>query len=371
MAHRTVGATIEIPNSMWAPSIQYEFLELLGEGGQGRVFKALRRDRETGLCETVALKVLHSETAVSLWKHEFESLRKVRSPYCVQVLSFDRVRGRPALVLEFVDGVALTHLGRSCVLDEGDIIEILAQIEAALKDLNNFELFHGDLSPANVLIDHQGSVKLLDFGLANNGGADARLTPEFAAPERLAGQQPSLSTDLYSLGSIESFLRGRQMSETDAPDYLAIDPSQRRVRGLSSCAQAREQLAKKINLWQKRSQWARNCRTKTLQAVMQAPRAVRGFLLAAAAVTCILTSSAALTTYQAAPPVFATLIIRTLKWHRIQLDGRPLGYSPLTVTLAPSKILILSWVNASGGGRKALRVQPGQRIVMDDRDFVH
>lgn len=104
---------------------------------------------------------------------------------------------------------------------------------------------------------------------------------------------------------------------------------------------------------------------------MRAPRALRGFLLAAAAMTCFLTSSAALTTYQMAPPLFATLMIRTLKWHRIQLDGRPLGYSPITVTLSPSKNLILSWVNADGGGRKALRVQPGQRIVMDDRDFVH
>ena len=354
---------------MWPRSIHYEFLELLGEGGQGRVFKALRRDRETGLCETVALKVLHSETAVGLWKHEFESLRKVRSPYCVQVLSFDRVRGRPALVLEFVDGVALTHLGRSCVLDDSDIKEILAQIEAALTDLNKFGIFHGDLSPANVLIDHQGAVKLLDFGLANTGGAEARLTPEFAAPERLAGQQPGLSTDLYSLGAIESFLRGRQLTESEAPEYLAQDPLMRRVRGHGTDAEARRQLAKKINLWQKRSQWARKCRTKTLQAVLRTPRALRSLLAALCATTCFLTASAALPTYQA--PLFATLIIRTLKWHRIHVDGRALGYSPITVTLSPSKDITLFWVNAGGSGRKALRVQPGQSIVMDDRDFVH
>ena len=356
---------------MWPRSIHYKLLELLGEGGQGRVFKALRRDRETGLCETVALKVLHSETAVELWKQEFESLRKVRSPFCVQVLSFDRVQGRPALVLEFVDGVALTHLGRSCVLDDGDINEILAQLEAALKDLNHFEVFHGDLSPANVLIDCAGMVKLLDFGLANTGGAEARLTPEFAAPERLAGQQPDLSTDLYSLGAIESFLRGRLLSEHEAPEYLAREPLQRGFRGLISNAQARRQLADKIQLWQKRSHWARKCRTKTLQAVLRPPRSLRGYLATMAFMTCFLTSSVAHILPKPQPLPFATLMIRTLKWHRIQVDGRPLGYSPITTTLPPAKNIVVTWVNANGGGRKALRVQPGQRIVMDDRDFVH
>jgi len=350
---------------MWTRGIDFDMLEVLGEGGQGRVFKALRRDRETGLCETVALKVLHSETAVSLWKQEFESLRRVRSPYCVQVLSFDRVRGRPALVLEFVDGVPLTQLGRSCVLDGGDVGEILAQIEAGLRDLHAIGIFHGDLSPANVLVDRSGAVKLLDFGLANGG---ERLTPEFAAPERLSGAPPGFATDLYSLGAIESFLLGRKLTEKECPAYFAADPSLRRLRGLTSGSAARKNLAAKIELWQQRSSWARRCKTKTLQVVKGAPGRLRSFTLTAAMLVCLFTASSA-RSYNVPRHPFAILIVRTLKWHNLHLNGRAIGYSPVTITLPAGQDAVLSWTSAHGGGRKALRAFPGQRIVMDDSDL--
>src|SRR3954471_20522810 len=109
---------------MWRQEIRTQLKELLGEGGQGCVFKALRTDRESRLSQTVAVKILHSKTAVELWRKEFESLHRVRSPYCVQVLSFERVRGRPALILEYIEGVSLAALGRTCYLSEPDLTEI-------------------------------------------------------------------------------------------------------------------------------------------------------------------------------------------------------------------------------------------------------
>lgn len=352
---------------MWMRDISYELLEMLGEGGQGRVFKALRRDRETGLCETVALKILHSETELSLWKQEFESLRRVRSPFCVQVMSFDRVDGRPALVLEFVDGVSLSHLGRACVLDDSDIEEVLAQLESALHDLESSGLFHGDLSPANVLIDREGRVKLLDFGLANSGG---RLTPDFAAPERLAGAAPTLASDLYSLGTLESFLRGHPAGTFDRPEYLAPEPTARRYRGLHSSDESMRRLGDKAALWLQRSQWVRRCRTKTMQALRltRPPSwAARAALIPLILVTCFLTPSGA--SQRPKPHPFAVLMVRTLKWHKLSLDGRSLGYSPVTVALPANTDAVLEWSSATGRGRKALRAQPGQRIVILDRDF--
>lgn len=358
---RLLARELIIRPFMWNAGIEYQMLELLGEGGQGRVFKALRRDREAGLCETIALKVLHSRTAVDLWKQEFESLRKVRSPYCVQVLSFDRIDRKPALVLEFVDGVSLSQLGRSCLLDDSDIDEILAQIEAALIDLREFGLFHGDLSPGNVLIDRSGTIKLLDFGLAN--GID-RLTPDFAAPERLNGQTPNFFTDLYSLGAVESFLRGKPAGT----DYTHHDPQMRRARGRASTPEQRQKLRDKVNHYLARSQWSRKVKTKTLQVILRAPQPMRRAVLLGVLAGVLITASSARSNFSLSQPS-ATLMLRTLKWHHFLLNGHPLGYAPLTVTLSTGREMELSWTSANGSGRKALRAQPGQRIVMDDSDF--
>src|SRR5690348_4746918 len=117
---------------MWWSSVRIQRLELLGEGGQGRVYKALRHDRATGLTQTVALKILHSKTAVDLWRHEFESLARVQSAYCVRVLYFERFRGRPALVLEHIEGASLAQLSHSFLLDARDLDEIRAQLEQAV-----------------------------------------------------------------------------------------------------------------------------------------------------------------------------------------------------------------------------------------------
>jgi serine/threonine protein kinase len=346
---------------MWSRSIKYELLERLGEGGQGCVFKALRRDPVTGLSEMVALKVLHSETTHSLWRKEFESLKRVRSPYCVQVLSFDRVDGRPSLVLEFVDGASLNHLGRSGLLDESDIEEILSQIELALLDLNRSDIFHGDLSPGNVLIDREGSIKLLDFGLANSGGTEARLTPDFASPERLAGEHPSLASDLYSLGAIEGLLRGKWNFQSP---YLAHDPAERKPAGRKSQPRRRRALAAKVIQWQNRQRWATTTQTLTSPRKNWKPRVA----LVLCSILLLLISPGAVPYYNSLPAP-AVLSIRTLNWHRIYINGRLLGYAPIQIPVDPSQTTVLEWISALGKGRKVLRTEPGQRIVMGDRDF--
>lgn len=345
---------------MWSRNIKYELLERLGEGGQGCVFKALRRDPSTGMSELVALKVLHSETAHSLWRREFESLRRVRSPYCVQVLSFDRVEGRPSLILEFVDGVSLTQLGRSGILNDEDIEELVTQIELALMDLNRSGIFHGDLSPANVLVDREGRVKLLDFGLANTGGPDARLTPDFASPDRLAGAQPSLASDLYSLGAIERFLRG------------ANSPSNRLERDSKSKMKRRRALAEKVMHLQERNRWTATTTTRTLntgKAVNKTPTfgRWRSAMVLCAAVLMFASPGAAPQRGRLSHP--ALLIIRTINWHKFSLNGQPLGYAPVQIPVNFSQQNTLEWSSANGSGRKVLRLRSGQRMVMDDRDF--
>ncbi len=355
---------------MWPSSIRYEIQELLGEGSQGSVYKALRRDRETGLSHTVAAKILHSKNAVDLWRREFESLSRVRSPYCVQVHAFERLEGRPALILEYVEGVSLFQLTLATMLNPSDVSELLAQLERALIDLRGYGLFHGDLSPHNVLVDGFGRIRLLDFGLANSAGKATRLTPEFAAPERLAGGTADFAADIFSLGRIEQFLLGKKPGfETESP-YLNVMPSARRLRDLAPEPEAQDALGEKVRELLERRKSAARIRTRTegprVSSVWPSLRARAAGL--AAAVFAMTASGASQSTDLSS---VAPLHIRTEKWHYVSLDGSPLGYTPLSVPLTAGKTYTLEWTSASGHGRTRVSVKAGQERILTDRDFSH
>lgn len=341
---------------MWRREIQYQRLESLGEGGQGRVFKALRIDRATGLSATVALKILHSETAVDLWKSEFESLRRVRSLYCVQVLSFDRVRGRPSLVLEYVDGVSLSHLGRASYLQPEDVKEISAQVQLGLSDLKNFGMTHGDLSPANVLLDRDGRIRLLDFGLANHGGPQARLTPDFSSPSRLMGKAPTFDDDLFSLARIEAFLLGSEASEK--PIFLGQRP----------CGEAQRRLAHKVSELLDRQSRAKHARTRTLQILLK-PRYLSRKLTAAIIALSFSLSASTAASKTKTEKLLAKLSVRTLHWHHLTIDGVDVGYAPADIVVSTSRQIHLGWKNARGTGHRQLQLAPGQHLLLEDRDL--
>ncbi len=353
---------------MWLNSIHYENMELLGEGAQGRVFKALRKDRHTQLSETVALKILHSETAVELWKREFESLRRVRSPYCVQVLSFDRVDGRPALILEYVDGISLNQLMRTCILENSDIREICAQIECALLDLHAFGVYHGDLSPANVLVDRTGQIRLLDFGLANGGGPNARLTPQFASPERLAGEAPSLLSDLYSLGCIESFLSETPLNQAHRPEYLSPEPSLRRPLFRRSDPSVKYQLGQKVDSCLRRAQWSRQFKTRTQQLIQPLSRVRSWIAIPTVALFALSTSSASLINVSESR---AYIKVRANKWVHVKAPGYGSGYAPVDLNVPANQSVVLQWRTSGGRGQKTITLAPGSTLTLKDRDFSH
>jgi serine/threonine protein kinase len=352
---------------MWKRSISFEIKELLGEGSQGQVYRALRQDPGTGLTQTVAVKILHSETTVESWKDEFQSLAKVRSPYCVQVFGFERLNKRPALVLEYVDGVSLSALGKAFWFDEEDIREILAQCEAAVLDLYKFGAFHGDLSPHNVLIDSQGHLRLLDFGLANCRSGLVRATPEFASPERLCGESATLASDIFSLGRIELFLRGAKPTIDLSSPYLNADPDLRSLRGWPPETERQNNLAIKVKAFQERRALTRDTRTAIL--VPLRPRRLASMILATISGCLLLTlSSTVQSTGSKSVPV---LQIRTHHWHYFRLNGSPLGYSPINLPLEAGRTYHLEWTTANGSGVRSIQVQPGRIQKLSDRDFSH
>ena len=193
-----------------ALSQRYEILGEAGHGSMGNVYKA--RDRETG--EIVALKLLKPEIAsdqamMDRFKNELLFARKITHKNVCRVYEFNRIGGIAYTSMEFVEGESLRSvLNRFGGLPLRKAIDLVLQICSGLKEAHAQGIVHRDLKPENVMIDAQGNVKIMDFGIARSMEAVTRLTgsmvgtPAYMAPEQVAGKPVDYRTDIYSLGLI-------------------------------------------------------------------------------------------------------------------------------------------------------------------------
>jgi hypothetical protein len=196
------------PAALAALGVRYEILAEAGHGSMGNVYKA--RDRETG--ETVALKLLKPEIAsdqamMDRFKNELLFARKITHKNVCRVYEFNRVAGIAYTSMEFVEGESLRSvLNRFGGLPQRKATDLTRQICSGLKEAHAQGIVHRDLKPENVMIDAQGNVKIMDFGIARSMEAGTRLTgamvgtPAYMAPEQVAGKPVDYRTDLYSLG---------------------------------------------------------------------------------------------------------------------------------------------------------------------------
>ncbi|MBZ5694550.1 MAG: serine/threonine protein kinase [Acidobacteriia bacterium] len=193
-----------------ALSQRYDILAEAGHGSMGNVYKA--RDRETG--ETVALKLLKPEIAsdqamMDRFKNELLFARKITHKNVCRVHEFNRINGIAYTSMEFVEGESLRSvLNRFGGLPLRKAIDLVGQICSGLKEAHIQGIVHRDLKPENVMIDAQGNVKIMDFGIARSMEAGTRLTgamvgtPAYMAPEQVAGKSVDYRTDIYALGLI-------------------------------------------------------------------------------------------------------------------------------------------------------------------------
>ncbi|MBV9578309.1 MAG: serine/threonine protein kinase [Chloroflexi bacterium] len=194
---------------------RYEILESLGHGGMSDAYKA--RDRETG--GLVVLKIPYSSligdpATYSRYQREVEIGKRLHHPNIQHLVEEGRLDDSggvaPYLVLEFVDGITLReYLEQHAPLPVDEAIHIALQVADALQYCHEHGVVHRDLKPENLLVEADGTVKLVDFGIALLQGA-RRLTfrrlssevgtPDYMAPEQVQGDRGDARTDVYALG---------------------------------------------------------------------------------------------------------------------------------------------------------------------------
>jgi Protein kinase domain len=189
---------------------RYEILGEAGHGSMGNVYKA--RDRETG--EIVALKLLKPEIAsdhamMERFKNELLFARKITHKNVCRMHEFNRVGGVAYTSMEFVEGESLRSvLSRFGGLPQRKAVDLALQICSGLKEAHAQGIVHRDLKPENIMVDAHGNVKIMDFGIARSMEAMTRMTgslvgtPQYMAPEQVAGKPVDYRTDIYSLGLI-------------------------------------------------------------------------------------------------------------------------------------------------------------------------
>ena len=167
---------------------QYEVLSLLGAGGMGEVYRA----RDTKLVRDVALKVLPEVFALdperlARFKREAQVLASLNHPHIASIYGIEESHGSSALVLELVEGMTLADRLVHGPLPLEDASSIARQIAEALEAAHDHGIMHRDLKPANIKLRADGTVKVLDFGLAKAfdptaTASDASQLPTLTSP---------------------------------------------------------------------------------------------------------------------------------------------------------------------------------------------
>lgn len=214
----------------------------LGHGGMGSVWLARRND---GLFEGVAaIKFLSLAVAgpagEARFRREGSVLARLRHPHIARLLDAGlSAAGLPYLVLEYIDGKPIDEWCDAHTSSVDARLRLSQQVLAAVADAHAHFIVHRDLKPANMLVTEDGTVKLLDFGIAKliddastgpsalTGTNEGVFTYRYAAPEQIKGEPITTATDVYSLGVVlYELLAGRHPTgancTTPAEHFLAI-----------------------------------------------------------------------------------------------------------------------------------------------------
>jgi serine/threonine-protein kinase PpkA len=223
MEGHALGDRVRIPG--------IKILHLIGEGGTARVYLASREDDD----EPLVVKILRHEIvtnqkALERFMEEYSLVERIQSRHVARIYGHGDVDGHAYLVMEFFEGGDLNKRLAGAALDAGESMRIFRELMFALGDIHEKGILHRDLKPQNLMFRHDGTLAILDFGIAKHIDAIDKTrhgevlgTPRYMSPEQVQGRALDLRTDIYSAGVLlYQMLTGRHLFEGDTAVEVAL-----------------------------------------------------------------------------------------------------------------------------------------------------
>lgn len=207
-----IGATPFRPGQMLDG--RFRITEIINRSGIATILKAEDTHRDN---EVVAVKVPHLEfesdpTFFSRFEREEKIGLELDHPFILKFVDVGNQKSRPYIVTEYLKGCTLEHLLKAMrPLPEKDALKIASLICEALQYMHDHGVVHRDLKPQNIMICKDGTIRVMDFGIARDtasrritrmGNSQSMGTPDYMAPEQVQGKRADHRTDIYNLGAL-------------------------------------------------------------------------------------------------------------------------------------------------------------------------
>lgn len=208
---------------------RYQVTEKIGMGGMAEVFKAT----DSTLGRTVAVKVMLPQYAADAnfaarFRQEAQAAANLSSPYIVNIYDWGKDRDSYYIVMEYVRGTDLkTAIQQRGKIHPRKVAEIGSQVCSALSVAHGYDIIHRDIKSANIMVQADGNVKVMDFGIAQAGRpgmtTDSSVlgTAHYVSPEQAQGKKLTPASDLYSLGVVMYEAATGQLP-FDGPDVVSV-----------------------------------------------------------------------------------------------------------------------------------------------------
>jgi formylglycine-generating enzyme required for sulfatase activity len=193
---------------------KYEIRLPLGRGGMGVVYEGF----DPAIGRRVAIKTLRTENIdpddlpefLARFKREAQSAGRLSHPHIVTIYEYGEQDGMPYIVMEYIAGRDLSvDLKRGVRFDVDDVVRMMTQLLGALGHAHEHNVVHRDIKPQNILLLEDGSLKVVDFGIARLEDGDSFTktglavgTPAYMSPEQVMGMKVTAKSDLFSCGTL-------------------------------------------------------------------------------------------------------------------------------------------------------------------------
>jgi eukaryotic-like serine/threonine-protein kinase len=219
----SLGAKIKIPG--------IKVLRLIGEGGMARVYLASREgDDEPLVVKILRREILANKLALARFIEEYAMVERVRSRHVARIYGHGKSEEHAYLVMEFFEGGDLHKRLTGKAMEPGEALRIFRELMYALGDIHEKGILHRDLKPQNLMFRQDGTLAILDFGIAKDIAAADRThagevlgTPRYMSPEQVQGRALDLRTDIYSAGVLlYQMLTGRHLFDGETAMEVAM-----------------------------------------------------------------------------------------------------------------------------------------------------